>query len=100
MQLDGDFPIRVWNTDVARTNDFIEFTGVITGKEGGFIGVPMDGRNPKAGDSYRIATYPAASEIPVNNVPRWRISSIPHDDESKVVLVLTYQPPGTTIVLR
>ena len=99
--MDGEFPIRVWNTDSCRTNDFIEITGTITGVEGGFCGVPMDGRNPKSGDSYRIATYPASSGLPVNNVPRWILSSVPHEtDASKVVLVLTYQPPGTTIILR
>ena len=79
---------------------FIEISGSITGSDGGFCGVPMDGRSPKAGDSYRFATYPAAAELPVNAVPRWRLSSVPHEDSAKVVLVLTYQPPGTTIVLR
>lgn len=101
MRMDGEFPIRVWSTDAYRTNDFIEISGAVTGSDGGFFGVPMDGRSPKSGDSYRIATYPASSQLPVNNVPRWRLSSVPHgSDASKVVLVLTYQPPGTTIVLR
>jgi hypothetical protein len=101
MRLDGEFPIRVWNTEAARTNDFIEFTGAITGTDGGFVGVSMDGRSPKSGDSYRFATYPASSPLPMNNVPRWRIASVPHEtDGNKVVLTLTYQPPGTTIVLR
>jgi hypothetical protein len=100
MRMDGEFPIRVWNTEAARTNDFIEISGSITGSEGGFCGVPMDGRSPKAGDSYRFATYPASAELPVNAVPRWRLSSVPHGNSDKVVLVLTYQPPGTTIVLR
>ena len=100
MRMDGEFPIRVWNTEAARTNDFIEISGSVTGSAGGFCGVPMDGRSPKAGDSYRFATYPASAELPVNAVPRWRLSSVPHGNSDKVVLVLTYQPPGTTIVLR
>ena len=99
--MDGEFPIRIWNTDAYRTNDFIEISGTITGSEGGFCGMPMDGRSPKAGDVYRIATYPASAALPASTVPRWRIASVPHEsDVSKVVLTMTYQPNGTTIILR
>ena len=99
--MDGEFPIRIWNTDAYRTNDFIEISGTITGSEGGFCGMPMDGRSPKAGDVYRIATYPASAALPPSTVTRWRIASVPHEsDANKVVLTLTYQPIGTTIILR
>ena len=99
--MDGEFPIRIWNTDSYRTNDFIEITGTITGNEGGFCGVPMDGYSPKAGDVYRIATYPVSAVLPESTVTRWRIASVPHEsDASKVILTMTYQPIGTTIILR
>lgn len=101
IHMDGEFPIRIWNTDAARTNDFIDIVGAITGSEGGFCGVPMDGHSPKAGDVYRIATYPASAVLPESTVTRWRIASVPHEsDASKVILTLTYQPIGTTIILR
>ena len=101
IHMDGEFPIRIWNTEAARTNDFIDIVGAITGNEGGFCGVPMDGHSPKAGEVYRIATYPASAALPASTVTRWRIDSVPHEsDETKVVLTLTYQPIGTTIILR
>jgi hypothetical protein len=101
IHMDGEFPIRIWNTDAARTNDFIDIVGAITGSEGGFCGVPMDGHSPKAGDVYRIATYPVSAVLPESTVTRWRIASVPHEsDASKVILTMTYQPIGTTIILR
>ena len=61
----------------------------------------MDGHSPKAGDVYRIATYPVSAVLPESTVTRWRIASVPHEsDASKVILTLTYQPIGTTIILR
>jgi hypothetical protein len=61
----------------------------------------MDGHSPKAGDVYRIAKYPVSAVLPESTVTRWRIASVPHEsDASKVILTMTYQPIGTTIILR
>ena len=99
MRLEDDFPIRLWRNGNVVTNDFIEFSGVCTGAGGAFVGEPMEGLALSSGDSFRFATYPASAPMPVSESRRWRISSVPVDDNT-VDLMLTYQLPGIKIVVR
>ena len=102
LDLQGNFPIRIWKDSGIFTNDMVNLTAALTGS-GIIEPVLENGLKLAGGETFVLGTCPA-SGIDVSNskahVKRnWHLLSEAADG-GKVRMLLKYQPAGTTVSLR
>lgn len=98
VQLDSDFPVRVWKDGVSTTNDVVNVAGAFAG-DGRLVGVPMADYVPQNGDAFTIGAYPASAVLPKGR-SKWDVDATPIAGTDMVLLELKYGVKGTLLIFK
>ena len=101
LDLADDLKIRYWKRGSSLTNDTIAIGAAVTG-EGKIVPVRMDGEKVAPGETLWLGQYPSSAALPADSCAQrgWRFVAKESSEQGGVVLGMTYDPAGFTLIFR
>ncbi len=102
LDLQGDFPIRIWKNGDALANDKVNITATLIGN-GIIVPVLQNGVRLKGGETFELGTCPAGGvdvSEPTAHVKRNWVLVTEDAGDGKVRMLLRYEPRGFVLLIR